>query len=235
MNAESTFPASMVVVAPAGRLELSRAKERGRVSQGSAIPFCGCVLMSELTSSFRSLMQEIAAGSQTAVGKLLDLYGHHLCRAVRRRLNRVLRPKYDTSDFVQAVWASFFCHREQLAQFEHSAQLVAFLTRVANNKVIDECRHHRAKKADVARETSLSGEGSQEIPCPSREPAPSQVAIAREQWGRMTDEVQSEYQQILQLRFAGETQEEIARRLGVSEKTVRRVLNRLRNRLEKKT
>jgi RNA polymerase sigma-70 factor, ECF subfamily len=190
--------------------------------------------MSELTSSFRSLMQEIAAGSQTAVGKLLDLYGHHLCRAVRRRLGRVLRPKYDTSDFVQAVWASFFCNREQLAQFEHSAQLVAFLTRVANNKVIDEGRHHRTKKADVARETSMSGEGSQEIACPSREPAPSQVAIAREQWGRMTDEVQSQYQQILQLRFAGETQEEIARRLGVSEKTVRRVLNRLRDRLEKK-
>ncbi len=41
------------------------------------------------------------------------------------------------------------------------------------------------------------GEGSPEILVPGREPAPSQVAIALEQWRRMTDEVQAQYQQAL--------------------------------------
>ena len=189
--------------------------------------------MSELTSSFRSLMQEIAAGSQTAVGKLLDLYGHHLCRAVRRRLSRVLRPKYDTSDFVQAVWASFFCDRGQLARFEHSGDFVAFLTKMANNKVVDECRRRlHTQKANVNRERSLSDDASQETVLPGREPTPSQVAIGHEQWERMMGEVPSHYRQILKLRAAGSTQEEIASLLGVNEKTVRRVLNKLRGRME---
>lgn len=190
--------------------------------------------MSELKNTFHSLMQEIAAGSNAAVEKLLGKYGDHLCRAVRRRLNRALRPKYDTNDFVQAVWASFFCNRHQLARFEHSAQLVAFLTKVANNKVVDECRHRQTKKADAARERSISGDSSQEIPVLGREPAPSQVAIMREQWERLAGEVPSRYQKILELRLAGETQEVIASRLGVSEKTVSRVLTKLWDRLEKR-
>ena len=118
-------------------------------------------------------------------------------------------------------------------RFEHSGQLVAFLTKVASNKVVDECRHQlQTQKADVTRERSLSDDASQEIPVPGREPAPSQVAIMHEQWERMTGEVPSHYRQILELRAAGETQEEIASRLGVSEKTVSRVLNKLRARLE---
>jgi RNA polymerase sigma factor (sigma-70 family) len=189
--------------------------------------------MSESKSGFQKLMEEIAAGSESAVKKLLGLYGDHLCRAVRRRLSRALRPKFDTSDFVQAVWASFFCERQQLARFEHSGQLVAFLTKVANNKVVDQCRHQRTDKADVARERPLGEGTSHEIRVPGREPAPSQVAIMHEQWERMADNVPSRYRQILQLRAVGETQEEIASRLGVSEKTVGRVLQKLRARLDK--
>ncbi|MCU0982207.1 MAG: hypothetical protein MUF25_23885 [Pirellulaceae bacterium] len=63
--------------------------------------------------------------------------------------------------------------------------------------VSDEGRRHQTKKADVARESWMWGEGSPEILVPGREPAPSQVAIALEQWRRMTDEVQAQYQQAL--------------------------------------
>jgi RNA polymerase sigma factor (sigma-70 family) len=190
-------------------------------------------LMSELKSGFQSLMEQIATGSEAAVTRLLSLYGDHLCRAVRRRLNRTLRPKFDTSDFVQAVWASFFCNRGEIAQFEHSAQLVAFLTRVANNKVIDECRHRQTQKADAARERSISDGSSEGFPVPGREPPASQIAIMHEEWERMVDGVPSRYRRIVELRAVGESQEEIADKLGVSEKTVSRVLNKLRIRMER--
>lgn len=184
-------------------------------------------------SGFQSLMEQIAGGSEAAVEKLLGRYGEHLCRAVRRRLNRALRSKFDTSDFVQAVWASFFCNRGQLARFEHSGEFVAFLTSMARNKVIDECRHRlQTQKANVNCERPIWQDESQEIGVPGREPTPSQVAIVREEWERMKGEVPSRYQQILDLRAAGETMEEIALRLGVNEKTVRRVLSRLRVRME---
>lgn len=190
-------------------------------------------IMVEPKSRFQSLMEQIAGGSEAAVERLLGLYGDHLYRAVRRRLNRALRPKFDTSDFVQAVWASFFCNPGQLARFGHSSEFVAYLTRMANNKVIDECRHRlQTQKANVNCERSISGDASQEVAVPGREPSPSQVAIVHEEWERMKGEVPSRYQQILSLRAAGETLEEIALRLGVNEKTVRRVLSRLRSRME---
>lgn len=190
--------------------------------------------MAEFESGFQNLMAQIAAGSELAVERLLSLYGDHLCRAVRRRLNRALRPKFDTSDFVQAVWASFFCNRGEIARFDHSAQFVAYLTRVAKNKVIDECRHRlQTQKADVSRERSIFEDASEALPVPGREPRPSQVAIMREQWERMVGGVPSHYRQIVEMRAVGQSQEEIAGRLGVSEKTVSRVLNRLRSRLER--
>lgn len=192
--------------------------------------------MSEARTDFHALMEQIAAGSESAVESLLGLYGDHLCRAVRRRLNRALRSKFDTHDFVQAVWASFFGDRRELAKFEHSGQLVAFLTRVANNKVVDECRHQlQTQKADVTRERSLAGDGSQEIGVPGREPRPSQVAIVHEQWERLVDGASSRARRILGLRVAGETLENIASQLRVSEKTVHRVLSKVRARWERQS
>lgn len=192
-------------------------------------------VMVESKSRFQSLMQEIAGGSEAAVEKLLGLYGEHLCRAVRRRLNPALRSKFDTSDFVQAVWASFFCNRGELARFQHSRELVAFLTRMASNKVVDECRHRLGtEKANVNRERSISEDESQEMGVPGREPTPSQVAIVHEAWERMQDGVPSQYREILDLRAAGETLEEIALRLRVNEKTIRRVLRRLQGRMEER-
>lgn len=190
--------------------------------------------MCETQVGFQSLMEQIAAGSEAAVERLLGLYGDHLCRAVRRRLSRALRPKFDTNDFVQAVWASFFCNRGELARFEHSAQLVAFLTRVASNKVVDECRHRfQTQKADVARECSLSDQTSQELAIPGREPPPSQIAMMNEQLERLRGDVPSRYRSIVELRVEGQSQEEIAEKLGVSERTVSRVLNKLRSRVER--
>jgi len=178
-------------------------------------------------------MEEIASGSESAVKTLLDQYGDHLCRAVRRRLGRRLRPKFDTVDFVQAVWASFFHDRDHVARFEDSQQLVAFLTRVANNKVVDECRHGQTQKADVGRECSLTDDDGQAVDVPGRDPTPSQVAVGHEAWERMLAGVRAEHRPILELRVRGETQDEIADRLGVNEKTVRRVLSKLRHRVEK--
>ena len=190
--------------------------------------------MTEAESGFQNLMEQIAAGSEAAVEQLLGRYGDHLCRAVRRRLSRALRPKFDTADFVQAVWASFFCNRRELANFEHSGQLVAFLTRVASNKVIDECRHRlQTQKADVARECSISDKTSQELVVPGHEPRPSQVAIMHERLDQLRGGVPTRYRQIVDLRAEGQSQEEIADKLGVSEKTVSRVLNKLRSRMER--
>lgn len=190
------------------------------------------ILMSSV-DSFRDLMEQVKCGSDRAVERLLELYGDHIYRAVRRRLNRALRSKFDSQDFVQAVWTSFFAHRDDIMRFKTHEELIAFLARVASNKVIDECRHHmRTQKSNVNRERSLSREGDRADFLPASDPTPSEVAIANEQFARITEGQPSHYRMIVELRTRGETYEQIAARLGVNEKTVRRVLKKLSSHLE---
>ena len=189
--------------------------------------------MSARSDEFRDLMDEVHAGSEAAAVRFMDLYAEHIYRAVRRRLNRVLRPRFDSQDFVQAVWASFFGHRSQIVKFDRAEELIAFLSRVAGNKVIDAFRHRlQTQKANVNRERSIDDDLRQGVIPVGKEPAASQVAIAKEQWERMTKDVPSHYRRILELRAEGETHKRIAELLDLNEKTVRRVLRRLRSRLE---
>src|SRR5690606_8481400 len=84
---------------------------------------------------FAKLIDQIQAGSEEAVQTLVDEYGSYLYRAIRRRLNRQIRSQYDSQDFAQAVWASFFRHRETIARFRKPGELAAYLGTMAGNKV----------------------------------------------------------------------------------------------------
>ena len=70
----------------------------------------------------------------------IESYGPHIKRVVRHRLNQKMRSKFDSGDFVQMVWASFFANPRQIAQFKEPNQLIKYLVIMARNKVIDESR-----------------------------------------------------------------------------------------------
>lgn len=64
--------------------------------------------MSSDIEDFRGLLNRIKEGDDTAAWELVEHYGEDIRNAVRRSLNRRLRPKFDSLDFVQLVWSSFF-------------------------------------------------------------------------------------------------------------------------------
>ncbi len=185
--------------------------------------------MLEHQEKFAFLMAGVRSGSEESVRELLDLYGDHIYRAVRRRLNQQMRSKFDSQDFVQAVWASFFANLPVITHFSRPESLVAFLARVASNKVIDECRRRmQTQKADVTRERSVeSTNASPRVSLATTEPSASEVAIANEQWGLLVKGQPPHYRRILELRAKGATNDEIADQLDLSEKTVRRVIRKL--------
>ena len=80
---------------------------------------------------FRDLMRQVQAGSEEAARRLCDVYGSHILRVVRRRLPDHLRSKFDSIDFVQDVWASFFADPPQELGFDNPNALVAYLVRRA--------------------------------------------------------------------------------------------------------
>src|SRR5258708_5874829 len=89
---------------------------------------------------FASLMRRVQEGDEDAAWELLDEYGPHIIRAVRRVLTDRMRSKVDSTDFAQSVWASFFANVATADRFDRPEALMAYLGRLARNKVIEEFR-----------------------------------------------------------------------------------------------
>lgn len=181
---------------------------------------------------FPALMERVRASSEEAARELVDRYGDHILRVVRRKLHQKLRPKFDSADFVQAVWTSFFAMPMHQVHFERPEDLAAFLMRLARNKVVDAVRQRlQTARYDIERERSL--DGSQAPACgnlPGREPTASQVAMAREEWERYLEQQPDHHRRVLQSVHRGRSPEEIARELNVSLRTVYRVLRHMKPR-----
>lgn len=178
---------------------------------------------------FDALMKRLREESEDAAFELFDLCKNRVYAAVRRRLNRRMRSLFDSHDFVQAMWASFFSNLSVISRFDNEEELVGFLIRVAGNKVTDEFRKRfNTEKHSIQRERHLGDENSSTpFALADAGPSPSENAIANELWSQMLEGITPRYRQILELRRAGATMNEIAIQLDLSERTVRRIIKNL--------
>src|SRR3974390_3783206 len=130
-------------------------------------------------------LKRIHNGDEGAASELLQRYESEVRLVVRRQLPRLLRSRFDSLDFLQSVWGSFFRRmRTAPTDFEDSRHLVAFLARAAKNKVIDEYRRAASRKQDMHREEPLWGDGGRAREVADSNDSPSELAQAREGFGR---------------------------------------------------
>jgi RNA polymerase sigma-70 factor (ECF subfamily) len=185
--------------------------------------------MYDEAKEFESLMQRVERGEQQAAWELLEAYGSHLQRYVRRSLSREMRTRFDSVDFVQVVWASFFREPEKLRRISSPAELMAYLATLARNKVVTEVRREvHTQKRDMRREIRLDAvHDKDQHDLASRDPTPSAVAMFRERWNRLVDGQPPHVRRIVELRFAGATYTEIAEELHIHERTARKAIERL--------
>ena len=178
----------------------------------------------------------MSRGSQEAAWELAEIYSPHVIRAVRQRLPSEIRAKFDSQDFVQAVWASILLKREQLDQFTTPEHFVAYLVAVAKNKVLMEYRGFRTKKRDVRLEVDLATteEGGSRKPSQPRHgqhplasdaPTPSHIAQVRDLWDVVLRESSVREQEMIAMRIEGKSYRQIAEHMDINEKTVRRTIN----------
>jgi len=190
---------------------------------------------------FQQLMAELATGSEDAAWRIAEVYTPHILKAVRAALPAIIRPKLDSQDFAQAVWASLLMKRTYLARVTTHQQLVGLLAAAARHKVIDAYRHYtataaynvRSEESIDTREPSSRRGGASGRGLLGRDPSPSQMASLREQWRLTVERSSLRDRQILALRMKGQTYGQISQTLGVSVATVRRVLDRLIDELRK--
>jgi RNA polymerase sigma factor (sigma-70 family) len=182
-----------------------------------------------------AFLARIQAGDDDAARELLTRYEAEVRLVVRRQLPRLLRSRFDSVDFLQSVWGSFF-HRVRtgpgVAEFQDTRHLVAFLARAAKNKVIDEYRRAASRKQDMHREVPLWGDGDMPRDLADGGASPSELAQAREAYDQLSELLPEEKRVVLELKAEGLSSKDIGDQLGVSERTIQRVLEDLRRRSE---
>jgi RNA polymerase sigma-70 factor (ECF subfamily) len=182
------------------------------------------------SGNIQELLARIKDGDEGAARELLTRYESKVRLVVHRQLPRLLRSRFDSVDFLQSVWGSFF-HRIRTGpnDLQDERKLITFLAWAARNKVIDQYRRAATQKQDIKREERLEvgGEGDERL---ASGDTPSQVAQAHEIYDRLRDLLPADRRVILELKAAGYSSREIGARLGLNERTVQRVLEDLKDR-----
>ena len=177
-------------------------------------------------NEFEQLMKRLRTGDPEAGKVLFERYGKAIQRVVRYHLNRHLRTQFDSIDFTQDTWASFFRISAKDFTFQTPDDLMAFLTRTAQHKVIDAYRKRSQHSKDNGR--TLRPIGNNVNKQLSRQPTPSQCAIAEEEWRRLVHNKPPKVQQALAMLRDGYSQREIAENLGLNVRRIHRLLARLK-------
>jgi RNA polymerase sigma-70 factor (ECF subfamily) len=185
--------------------------------------------MSAGEEDFRSLMRGVLAGDPDATDRLCRTYQSAILRVVRHRLAQRLRARFDSLDFVHDVWASFFAKPPADVAFARPEELIGYLERMAQFKVGEEARRQiETRKHGMGREMSLHDDTDEpDARLYAREPTPSQVAAAEDEWERMLRGRPPLHQSILHALRNGMTYREIAEKLHTNEKTIQRLVRRL--------
>ncbi len=174
------------------------------------------------TEPLCTLLERIREGDESATNRLIAAYEPSLRQAVRRSLPRRIRGRFDSEDVMQSVWVHVFSGlREGQWQFADEERLRAFLFTVARRRLISRVRRHYP-----AAEREASGSNLDSLPAPVVA-RPSELAQAEELWERMLALCPPAHHELLRLRRQGLTLEEIARRVGIHEGSVRRILRGL--------
>jgi RNA polymerase sigma factor (sigma-70 family) len=183
--------------------------------------------MSDPKLEFAALIERASHGSEEAFQQLVDRYSKHVLRVVRARMNRRVREHFDSQDFVQSIWARFYEACANGRVFDTPESLIFHLVQIARNRVVDAGRRLKTDKLSAGSLLRLGNEIEEEaIPEPrGKTPTPSEVAIGKERWASLLDGVNGRDHEILKLIGTGGSHAEVAAETGLSERTVRRVVD----------
>lgn len=187
--------------------------------------------------AFRQVMDLLRTGDNTSAELVFKRYARRLIGLAASRLPAPVRTKEDPEDAVQSAFKSFFA-RQQKGEFqpEDWDELSTLLTYLTVCKVDRRIRKHLAAKRDVRKETAPAanpdGETS-EFQAVAPDPTPAETAMVADTLRELMNRLDGTDRQILTMRLQGHTTAEIAAEVGLSERTVFRVLDTIKDHVRK--
>jgi len=170
------------------------------------------------------------ADDPDAFRQLVDRYVDRLVALARRRISQRLASRVDPEDVVQSVFRTFFCHlKEGKFQVKDQDDLCKLLMRITVHKVLKQVEKHTAGKRDARLETQQGNrtlERMQELL--SLQPSPEAEVLFIDQLEHLLSQLRPQERKILEMRMQGYTNEDIANELGIYDRKIRRVIERIR-------
>jgi RNA polymerase sigma-70 factor, ECF subfamily len=190
-------------------------------------------------NSVAELMERLRSGEDDAAREVFIRFTGRLVGLARRHLDARLAVKVDPEEIVQSAYKSFFLRqRDGGLEVGSWDGLWGVLTMITLRKCADRAAYYRAEKRDVGREVTPPT-GDESSPAVAnfaldREPSPGEAAVLAETVEalfRVLDD--PDERAILELSLQGFTATEVSAKLGRAERSVRRLRERIRKRLER--
>lgn len=172
------------------------------------------------------LAGRVAAGDPDSPAAVVDRYLGRLLALVRPRISAQLGRRLDAEDVAQSAFRSFF-RRASLGELDlgRGAPLWRLLSAIALNKLLKQAEHHAAVRRSSLREVHGRNEEdwlSQTLS--GRDPDPAEAAAVADELGSRLGSLTPLARQVVEMRLADYSHEEIAAAVERSERTVRRIL-----------
>lgn len=186
-----------------------------------------------MTHESVQLVDRWRGGDETAAREIYDRYVSRLIALAASRISPALARRVEAEDVVQSVYRSFFARtKDDRLSVDNSGQLWGLLAAITVNKIRGKVRFHAADKRNVATEASIDTSASCFGLSPSelaRDPSAEEAAALTEQYDLASQMMSDTQRQVFQMFLDGDTEDNIAKSIRRSTRTVRRELEQVRS------
>ncbi|MEO8496191.1 MAG: sigma-70 family RNA polymerase sigma factor [Planctomycetota bacterium] len=184
----------------------------------------------------QQLVKHLRECDSRAATEVFDRYVLRLVALARNRISPKLASRVDPEDVVQSAYRSFFrrVSNDEIV-LQRAGDLWRLLAAFTINKLRGQIEHHTAGRRDVDREHHGDSSNEAELfDFGTAEPTVEQVAMLSDEMADVMVRLVPRERAVLEGRLQGRTIEEIAAELHCSQRTVRRLLDRCRDLLERR-
>lgn len=177
-------------------------------------------------SDSNDLVESVLSGTPGYESEVFERYSQRLLAYAGSRLPSKIRARVDSDDIVQSVFRSFFRRNESGEfSFSESLDLWRLLVAMTYRKVLKSVEYHGRQRRDVQRENGDLIDGSVR----DLQPGPDQVNSLLDDLNGILSQLDADHRPFFERRLEGYSVSEIAATQNVSERTVKRILQRIRS------
>jgi RNA polymerase sigma-70 factor (ECF subfamily) len=178
----------------------------------------------------KALLSRWRMGDEEAARQLFALYVDRLVALARQRIGQRLATRIDAEDIVQSVYRTFFVGaRDGRFQINESEDLLKLLARITVHKTFRQIAFHRAAKRDLYMEAGHGDQAQKQLQAIlDRGPTPDAANQFLDLLSHFLNKLRPEDRRILELRMQGYKDVEIAELLQISDRKIRRLMERIR-------